>query len=1335
MKKFSKLVSIMLVLCMCLSLAPVTALFAAASDEADAEGALHVATTGSNTEDGGTFMRAETPTAAIDDGTIKVEVDQFMNMTVFRKDGDVWTPMTGQVEPLGPDGATAQANAWRNSLPWSSTTGSGSTGFPVNSAKILSAKTGYVTQMTTGRRITQGHDANEAVFADDFVADLATGMTFSENVQTHFGLGDRLEVTGKSASTNLQRKLVIETSASVPGAVAVSTYYRNLGETDVIIDKFVENNFKIEDVTPEQINGSDADAGIWAYFGGAVGWTRDYIMPVFDYMGRGTNPTGNYLMTVNRGGDGYPGSNEYTLRNNWNWTTQGCVPQNNFYGTNIGITVGSFMPYHTFGLEIPVRGSGLNNNHNIAYTWVGWPGRTLAGGESGGPEAYIGTSFIGVHAGDYYDANSQYADAMSNINSSMMGAILPNASVNKYREGLITQPNSKDMPDWAWAPIYETWGYGIKCDPANTMDILPELLALGVQSVTLDDGWYERTTVNGEGMYKPGVNPGSAGFYDWSEVAAKLRAYYGLTEAELPCNTSDDAVKVVAKFVDYFHEHGIKVVAWCMPSLARINATSKLFTDHPDWFARSTDDDTIFTNTVDGGDHGQSQAGITARYFCLANPGVIDDFTDYFVELFFKTYGFDGIKADALTGSPLCRASTHGHGDGTPGNPVDIEACVQGYGLFYKTLYDKANLARGATETLGGPIVDRQKTTIIMNCNCGTTMDYYGWSGVTRPVPGDVVGSRAVRNMVKSYRGFYDSSFPIAGDHMWLSKHRYGGNGGTTERPGPPDYITYLGIGAVYDTKYITDRYRTTLNLQDRMQGLQMIYPGQEKYTIAVGPTSGTNFNQEVNRTARYVYKWGDFIKYFGLYNDLKISQAEFMNLYKYGFDFPEGYAFKQDEQNYYFSFYRTIYGVGTGTGQGSIRNISSAADPWGNGYYSSNIYNGPIELRGLKPGVRYYATNVETGEQFEGIAGADGKLTIADIEFATGIVFKVSEKRTASISGIVTGKEGAVVPGAELRLLNYDGTPVAGISPTAADLKGFYAFPIVPPGSYMIRVTANKDIDGKPYPGVAVENTYEYRSLPVTVPEGANRMDIDLTAGTIDIIAGVNGSSKGFHDLPVEFNLWLETFAKIENVNGIEIVFTVDQNLGFLDVIPAAGLGFGVISPTGGIVWASLYNDAGEYIGARGTLSLIKLDNGFVTLEGLVDYVKLAFTANDLGNATITLDRVSVVIHPDGQTPVMVTVDISEEFRSATTDVVYNYSIYDLNKDKKVDFLDVTIAALAIYKVKGEDDWDDPVGAYVSMDILGNVITLAMCDVSQGGAGDGIIDMLDLLDIMRHYT
>ncbi|MCL1808144.1 MAG: S8 family serine peptidase [Clostridiales bacterium] len=73
-------------------------------------------------------------------------------------------------------------------------------------------------------------------------------------------------------------------------------------------------------------------------------------------------------------------------------------------------------------------------------------------------------------------------------------------------------------------------------------------------------------------------------------------------------------------------------------------------------------------------------------------------------------------------------------------------------------------------------------------------------------------------------------------------------------------------------------------------------------------------------------------------------------------------------------------------------------------------------------------------------------------------------------------------------------------------------------------------------------------------------------------------------------------------------------------------------------------------------------------------------------------------------------------------------YSKYDLNKDNKVGALDLGIMLLYCGFDKDAPDWGDVIKVN---DSRGAGVCAGMCDVN----GDGLIDMLDLLDLFIHYT
>lgn len=851
---------------------------------------------------------------------IAVTVDEGMSMTVYRVEADgTNTPMTQK--PSAVEAGQSMFSQWNGKLPWSVATGTNAnTDFVAASSKLLSDKSGYV---TTGTR------ASAETATDDFQVELSQLDT---NVTTYFGTGNRLTVTGYSPSLKLTRVLVIESANDLPGTVSVTSKYRYDGEGTLDIAKFVENSYMINDTLDSRdYQSGKVEAGLWTMQGAALVWGADDIIPVFDTIGT----RGATAIEAEKAA-----ANDLTSRNNWFWAKNGGTPYNDFYGRRVGIGIGSAMPYQVYGMELPTRGSGVTGKHDTAYAWIGWPGKTLVSGEM----TDVGTSVVTVHTGDYFEGAGRFSAAINRLS---------------YNGASVALPTAESLPSWAYAPLWETWGYGEGFFPENVLDMVPELRALGIKSITLDAGWYQRDENFGEGVYLP--DPAK-----WLQTAHRFN---------LPCTTQKEAVKVIRAFVDRLHDEGFFVTAWCMPSLGYVagsyNTTSHaitnpagvLWTEHKDWFASAT--------AVDMSPAGVAAGNVPApwresgyynnarRYdFCLANPSVLNGFTDYFAQLMFgdgaDEYNFDGLKIDSIWGMHQCLATGHGH-DGDPNAPV------RAYSQFYKAIYDKGMALTGGN-------------LVIKNCNCGTPMNYFDWNGTNRPTPGDFIGSRQMRYRIKMYKGFYGGTFPIDGDHLYLSTLNTRNEG---VRRGSIDFLSFLGTGAVFDSKYITDKFNP-LNEDDTDldQRKKMRYP------------SDANAH---NKDQYDVMEWDEYIKNFALYSSMGYAESEMLGgLYQYGLDYPEAYAFRKGNERLY-SFYATSGLVGTVYNTaGSFKNNGPVVDPWGGAYDSANTFSGAVELRGLTGGIAYVVYNNVSGEAL-GVhtANPDGVITLPNVSFTTGLLLK----------------------------------------------------------------------------------------------------------------------------------------------------------------------------------------------------------------------------------------------------------------------------------------------------------------------------------------------------------
>ncbi|MCL1808234.1 MAG: hypothetical protein FWG42_00525 [Clostridiales bacterium] len=210
------------------------------------------------------------------------------------------------------------------------------------------------------------------------------------------------------------------------------------------------------------------------------------------------------------------------------------------------------------------------------------------------------------------------------------------------------------------------------------------------------------------------------------------------------------------------------------------------------------------------------------------------------------------------------------------------------------------------------------------------------------------------------------------------------------------------------------------------------------------------------------------------------------------------------------------------------------------------------------------------------------------------------------------------------------------------------------------------------------------------------------------DAVTGVEGN--------VEFTV--EIFQPVD-VLAVELEFVIDG--------PMAGIGVEGINgfePLTDIFWT--YAGAGMWKGAVTMKYEAGGDSTGYTHRKISDIATFVFAPTAQGDASMTLTGFNVV-GIDGDT----TKYINSEITKPTANTVIEqlvWSKYDLNKDNIVDALDLGIMLLYCGFDADSEDWANLVKVN---DSRGRPVTASMCDVNC----DGVIDMLDLLDLFIHYT
>jgi alpha-galactosidase len=126
-----------------------------------------------------------------------------------------------------------------------------------------------------------------------------------------------------------------------------------------------------------------------------------------------------------------------------------------------------------------------------------------------------------------------------------------------------------------------------------------------------------------------------------------------------------------------------------------------------------------------------------------------------------------------------------------------------------------------------------------------------------------------------------------------------------------------------------------------------------------VWPDPGPKY-KPVNLTSEKEQHWK---KWIGLYNQKMLSKGEFLDLYTYGYDFPEAYAIQKDGSMYYAFF-------------------SEPGKP----------FSGEVELRGLKSG-SYNVVDYVDGKNLGTIQVESGKALRMKTEFKDHLLVEVSGK------------------------------------------------------------------------------------------------------------------------------------------------------------------------------------------------------------------------------------------------------------------------------------------------------------------------------------------------------
>jgi alpha-galactosidase len=282
-------------------------------------------------------------------------------------------------------------------------------------------------------------------------------------------------------------------------------------------------------------------------------------------------------------------------------------------------------------------------------------------------------------------------------------------------------------------------------------------------------------------------------------------------------------------------------------------------------------------------------------------------------ERFIRDWGFDGHKLDNIWSVQPCYNPKHHHK-----SPQDS---VNAMGDVYKIIFETTRALK--------------PDSVTQSCPCGTPPNLAWFRYMDQAVTADPVGSIQVRRRVKMYKALLGPQSAIYGDHVELTRLK--GAYTDHEEDIGEDFASTLGTGGVLGTKFTWPEY-------------------------------GTKFNNVYLNPAKDAH-WKEWI---GLYNQKMLSKGTFLDVYTYGFDFPEAYAIEKGG-DYYYAFFIPEE-------KDAKKQAAANAKPW----------KGEVELRGLPAGT-FRVTDYVHHKELGTVTGPTGKL---NVEFTGNLLVEASPAR-----------------------------------------------------------------------------------------------------------------------------------------------------------------------------------------------------------------------------------------------------------------------------------------------------------------------------------------------------
>jgi len=352
------------------------------------------------------------------------------------------------------------------------------------------------------------------------------------------------------------------------------------------------------------------------------------------------------------------------------------------------------------------------------------------------------------------------------------------------------------------------------------------------------------------------------------------------------------------KVVKAYHDAGMHITLWWIPLVAEDGRGKDILNHRPYQLSKVVKEHPDWLILDKDGKPARATADLGA--LCPAVPEV-QQYYKQLTERFIRDWDFDGHKLDFSYTVPACYNPKHHHK-----SPNDsIQAVGDVYRIILKT-----------TRAL-------KPDSVTQACPCGTPPSLAWLPYIDQAVTADPVGAKQVRLRTKMYKALLGPEAAVYGDHVELTEVQLSNTLHEVDKG--RDFASEVGVGAVLGTKF-------------------------------TWPDYGPKFKM-VELTSEKELHWK---KWIDIYNAKMLSRGRFLDLYTYGYDWPEAYTIEKDGKMYY-AFY-----------------VPDKTKSW----------KGSIELRGLAPG-KYQVVNYENGGRLGSVDATSPKL---NVEFSQHLLLEVSK-------------------------------------------------------------------------------------------------------------------------------------------------------------------------------------------------------------------------------------------------------------------------------------------------------------------------------------------------------